>query len=151
MQYASMMSVYLKSIAVEILLFLFFCAFIVAMMLFSSKRGWIGHKVSKVVIVLTIVLWLLLFAGAMVDVFNINKDISENDFVEEKLTVVTEEYNLGTVELFSKKYVHFENESGETIKLWMRDDVCSIESDFEGTVIYARRSKCIVSVNITKE
>ena len=66
------------------------------MMVFASRRGWISHKVSKVVIVLTIVLWLLLSVGALIDVFNINKDISQNDFVEEKLAVVTEEYNLGT-------------------------------------------------------
>lgn len=151
MHHASTMNVYLKSITLEILLFLFLCAFIVAMMVFASKRGWISHKVSKVAIVLTIALWLLLSAGALIDVFNINKDISQNDFVEEKLTVVTEEYNLGTLELYSKKHVHFQNESGETIKLWIRDDICSIESDFEGTVVYARRSKCIVSVNVAQE
>ena len=151
MHHASTMNVYLKSITLEILLFLFVCVFIVAMMVFASKRGWISHKVSKVVIVLTIALWLLLSVGALIDVFNINKDISQNDFVEEKLTVVTEEYNLGTLELYSKKHVHCQNESGETIKLWIRDDICSIESDFEGTVVYARRSKCIVSVNVAQE
>ena len=145
MQYGTMMSIYLKSIVVEILLFLFLCAFIVVIILLASKCGWVNHKVSRIVVVSSIVLWLLFFIFSGIDIFDIIKDISSNDFVQEKVIFLSdEEYNLGAMELYSRKYVHCKNESGEVIKLWINNDVYPIEPTFEGTIIYSRRSRCIV-------
>ncbi|MBR3894917.1 MAG: hypothetical protein IKJ35_07205 [Clostridia bacterium] len=149
----SIMNTYLKLIAGEILLFLFLCAFIVIAMLLVAKHGWIHYKIAKFIVVLVVALWSLLFINGLIDISHILKDMSENDFVQEKVILVTDEkYNLGTIELYSRRGVCVRNEDGEKIKLWLSDDVYyGLESNFEGTIVYARRSKCIVSMSIVDE
>ena len=146
--YQAIMNTYLKVIVGEILLFLFLCVIIVVVMSLAPRHGWVDHKMSKIIIVLTVLLWLLLFIMCLVDVLQITKDMFENDFIQEKVILVNDEkYNNGII--YSRRYVFFTNEAGEMIKLWSNDDIYySLEPTFEGTIVYARRSKCIVSISL---
>ena len=81
--------------------------------------------------------------------FQISKDLTKSDYVSEKIIFNSEQkYNLGTIDLFSKKYIFFNLEDGQEIKLWINDNFDYMDSYFEGVVVYGRTSKCVVSLEV---
>ena len=149
MNYNNQLIIYLKQISIEFLVILILCSLCIVFLCLCPKYGWINTKTSRIIAALVIVIFILFSICYFIDVFQISKDLTKSDYVSEKIIFNSEQkYNLGTIDLYSKKYIFFNLEDGQEIKLWINDNFDYMDSYFEGVVVYGRTSKCVVSLEV---
>ena len=149
MNYNCQMSSYIREISVEYLVFLLLCSFCIAILIQSPKHKWLDSKAAKIIIVLILILFLLISIFYITDLIHISKDIRESSYVTQQITFSAEpDYNLGTAELFSKRYLYCTDENGNELRLWLSKDIDLNNSDFSGTITYGSTSKCVISIDI---
>jgi hypothetical protein len=146
------MNSYIKEISIEYLIFLLLCSFCIAILLQSPKHKWLDIKSSRLIIVLILILFLLISIFYIIDLIYISNDIKESNYVTQQITFSAEpDYNLGTAELFSKRYLYCTDENGNELRLWLSKDIDLNNSDFSGTITYGSDSKCVILIEIQYE